>query len=173
MAQLDQWDGPDHATPLSPLGEKQADGLVEELARLPIERVLVSPFRRARQTAELAARLHNHEHQVIHDLRERDSGDWAKHRRDPDIAHKICTWDYVPPNGESAGQAATRALRSLSKLGGDHNTIVFAHGRVLANVLAVLDRVDLSLPIQVLPNCEVFERQVATAEWRKLFEALP
>ncbi|MBZ0137488.1 MAG: histidine phosphatase family protein [Planctomycetes bacterium] len=54
LAQLEQWPGPDPETPLSALGERQADGLASKLKDLPIQRILVSPYLRARQTAERA-----------------------------------------------------------------------------------------------------------------------
>ena len=52
------WDGPDHARPLSGKGRRQAEGLVHLLADRPVQRVLSSPYVRCVQTVEpLAEKL--------------------------------------------------------------------------------------------------------------------
>lgn len=209
LAQLNQWTGPDADTPLSPLGERQAAELAPQVAELPIQRVLVSPFLRARQTAERAmanrglaplavpdpfapsdpfgpsasapgkgsgtsASLRSQTpFLTVADLRERHSGDWLRFPQDEAMKRKLATWDFVPPGGESIQQAARRGLRALAELDGDHNTIIFAHGRILAGVLAVLDGADLRQPIHALPNCVALARQVAQGVWRELAESLP
>lgn len=181
LAQLNQWTGPDADTPLSPLGERQAAELAPSIAELPIERVLVSPFLRARQTAERAMAnrglvplaVPDPISLVINDLRERHSGDWLRFPQDEAMKRKLATWDFVPPGGESIQQAARRGLRALAELDSNHNTIIFAHGRILAGVLAVLDGADLRQPIHALPNCVALARQVAQGVWRELAESLP
>ena len=195
LAQLDQWDGPDSETPLSAEGEKQASGMAAELAALDIQRVLVSPFLRARQTAERAmvewvqapstvpepekgtgtfASLRSQSpFQIVDDLRERNSGDWlANFRREQAINDKMAIWDFVPPNGESIKQAAARAIQALHDLDSDEHTAVFAHGRVLAGVLALLDQRDLTEPIHALENCVVYPREIGPGAWRKLLDTL-
>jgi len=209
LAQLNQWTGPDADTPLSPLGERQAVELAPQVAELPIQRVLVSPFLRARQTAERAmaqrglaplavpdpfapsdpfgpsasapgkgsgtsASLRSQTpFLTVADLRERHSGDWLRFPQDEAMKRKLATWDFVPPGGESIQQAARRGLRALAELDSNHNTIIFAHGRILAGVLAVLDGADLREPIHALPNCVALARQVAQGVWRELAESLP
>jgi probable phosphoglycerate mutase len=199
LAQLNQWTGPDADTPLSPLGERQAVELAPQVAELPIQRVLVSPFLRARKTAELAlakwgqaplavpdpfapsekgsgtsASLRSQTpFLTVADLRERHSGDWLRFPQDEAMKRQLATWDFVPPGGESIQQAALRGLRALADLDGTHNTIIFAHGRILAGVLAVLDGADLGRPIYALPNCVALARQVAQGVWRELAESLP
>lgn len=210
LAQLNQWTGPDADTPLSPLGERQAIKLAPSIAELPIERVLVSPFLRARQTAERAMAKWGQAQKglaplavpdpfapvvpqtpsgkgsgtsaslrsqtpflTVADLRERHSGDWLRFPQDEAMKRQLATWDFVPPGGESIQQAAHRGLRALAELDGTHNTIIFAHGRVLAGVLAVLDGADLSRPIYALPNCVALARDVSPGAWRELAESLP
>ena len=51
-----RWDGPDLLRPLSPLGCRQAEGLVLRLEDCPVERILSSPTLRCRQTVEPLAR---------------------------------------------------------------------------------------------------------------------
>jgi len=50
------WDGPDRLRPLSPSGQRQAEGLVVRLEDYPIERILCSPTLRCHQTVEPLAR---------------------------------------------------------------------------------------------------------------------
>jgi 8-oxo-dGTP diphosphatase len=53
-----QWEGPDHARPLSAQGRKEALGLLVQLGDRPMGRVLSSPAERCLQTVEpLAGRL--------------------------------------------------------------------------------------------------------------------
>jgi phosphohistidine phosphatase SixA len=51
-----RWEGPDLRRPLSPLGRRQAEGLVLRLEDYPVERILCSPTLRCRQTVEPLAR---------------------------------------------------------------------------------------------------------------------
>jgi broad specificity phosphatase PhoE len=50
------WEGPDLRRPLSPLGRRQAEGLVFQLEDYPIERIVCSPTLRCLQTVEPLAR---------------------------------------------------------------------------------------------------------------------
>jgi 8-oxo-dGTP diphosphatase len=52
------WEGPDIERPLSKKGMRQAEGLVDMLARYPMDRIVSSPFVRCTQTVEpLAEKL--------------------------------------------------------------------------------------------------------------------
>ena len=51
-----RFDGPDLLRPLSPVGHRQAEGLVIRLEDYPVERILCSPAVRCRQTVEPLAR---------------------------------------------------------------------------------------------------------------------
>jgi phosphohistidine phosphatase SixA len=50
------WNGPDRLRPLSPVGRRQAEGLVFRLEDYPVERILCSPTLRCQQTVEPLAR---------------------------------------------------------------------------------------------------------------------
>jgi 8-oxo-dGTP diphosphatase len=50
------WRGPDVLRPLSPTGQRQAEGLVVRLEDYPVERILCSPTLRCQQTVEPLAR---------------------------------------------------------------------------------------------------------------------
>lgn len=54
--QRDAWEGDDRLRPLDDRGWRQAEGLVAQLARFPVERVLSSPYLRCVQTVEPLAR---------------------------------------------------------------------------------------------------------------------
>lgn len=84
----------------------------------------------------------------------------------------MAIWDFVPPNGESILQATQRALRVLHQHESEHNTIVFAHGRILAGVLAMLDQLDLAQPIHALDNCVAYERTIEPGTWARLLSIL-
>ncbi len=47
-----KWEGPDDLRPLSKVGRRQAQGLVDELTDVPIERIVTSPYVRCRQSVE-------------------------------------------------------------------------------------------------------------------------
>ena len=49
------WDGPDALRPLSPLGRRQAEGLVVRLEDYPVDRILCSPTTRCHQTVQRLA----------------------------------------------------------------------------------------------------------------------
>ncbi len=199
QAQTGEWDGPDQETPLSRLGEQQADALAPAVAELPVQRVLVSPYLRARQTAERAmakwglapqvpdpissgsgkatgtsASLQSQSpFQVVHDLRERVMGEEYRRRYyEPEVSIKLATWDFTPPNGESIVVAAGRAIRALAVLDGPHNTIVFAHGRILAGVLTLLDGADPSAGVEPIANCAPVTRELPVGAWASLVEKL-
>jgi probable phosphoglycerate mutase len=98
--------------PLTELGRRQGARLAEALAGERPARVFTSPLRRARETAELVARLAGAGIEVDERLVELDYGewdgrpigdvsaeDWASWRRDP---------GFAPPGGESLRQVAAR-----------------------------------------------------------------
>jgi phosphohistidine phosphatase SixA len=49
------WEGPDVERPLSKKGRRQAEGLVDMLARYPVVRIMSSPYVRCAQTVEPVA----------------------------------------------------------------------------------------------------------------------
>jgi broad specificity phosphatase PhoE len=185
QAQTGHWTGPDHETPLSPLGEQQADALSPSLPHLPIQRVLVSPYLRARQTAERALAVPEKgpgtsaslrsptPFQIVHDLRERFMGDEYRLRyHEPEVNRNLAIWDFRPPGGESVLDAAGRAIRCLANLDTGENTIIFAHGRILAGVLTILDGADPSAGVYPIDNCAPVMREVEAGHWGVLARGL-
>lgn len=173
LAQTGEWTGSNEETPLSSLGVNQAKAMAENLAALPVHRILVSPYTRARQTAEHAARLIDLEHQIVDHLHERQVGpDWKRWHNDPELKPRLNEWEFRPPEGESTRDSALRAVRVLHELESEHNTIVFAHGRILAGVLTALDEADTSGPILALENCVAHERTIEPGTWGRLLTSL-
>ncbi len=173
LAQIKQWPGLDADTPLSPLGEKQACDLASKIADLPIQRVLVSPYLRARETARHASARVKIEHEIVHDLRERFAGeDFRARYFEPEVNRSLAVWDFRPPGGESVLDAALRGIRCLAEIEDQRNTIVFAHGRILAGVLTILDALDPSAGVYPLENCVPTLRDLPAGTWRELASRL-
>jgi 8-oxo-(d)GTP phosphatase len=71
------WTEPDHLRPLTEEGFLQAEGLVEQLQGLPIDRVMSSPAVRCRETVELLARTRSLPLELEESLAEGTAGDRA------------------------------------------------------------------------------------------------
>ncbi len=136
--------GRDIDVPLSDLGERQSRALGRWFGRLPAEQrpsvVLTSPYRRARQTAELLmaeARLHDDRVALVVDerLREKEFGSLnrftkagilAKFPHEASLRAEIGKFYYRPPAGESWCDVILR-LRSVL----DHIHLHYPDERVL------------------------------------------
>jgi len=123
--------------PLTPAGEANAAALKPLLADRRIAHALVSPRRRARDTARLAGVV---DPTVTEDLAEWDYGKYegrttAEIRQD---RPGWTIWNGDPPDGETAaavGQRADRLLQRIAALLPDGDVLVVGHGhfgRVLA-----------------------------------------
>jgi len=119
--------------PLSPVGRRQAEQLVDVLKGLVVDRVFCSPLSRARETCELAG--FGSRATLCEDLREWDYGDYEGltleqiRASDPDWN----LWRGGCPGGESPAQVSARADRALEALTapGTNLVLVFAHGHLL------------------------------------------
>jgi alpha-ribazole phosphatase len=173
VAQVSTWPGDDPEVPLSPRGVEQARALAKGVSALPIERVLCSPFVRARETARHLLADSRHEPTFVSDLRERFAGEWSKiFHRDAAMQAQLAQWEFRPPNGESVRDAALRGLRALAEHEREAHTLVVAHGRILAGVLTLLDGRDWCKGVKSLENCVLAQREVAPNTWARLVENL-
>ncbi len=115
---------------LSDDGRAQAGALAARLAGVAFERIISSPLRRARQTAEIlaAAMRQSADLSVDRRLAEMDYGAWEGltyaqiHERDGDRRR---AWEADPagiacPGGESADEVAARARDFLTDLLAEH-----------------------------------------------------
>jgi broad specificity phosphatase PhoE len=121
---------------LTPDGEAVAARLREPLAEQAFVRVLTSPRRRARRTAELAGFAAA---ETDDDLAEWAYGDYEGlttpqiHESDPDWS----VWTGVTPGGETSEQVAARLDRVVAAARqAEGRTLVFAHGHSLRALAA-------------------------------------
>ncbi|MFV6029072.1 histidine phosphatase family protein [Streptomyces sp. NPDC056264] len=149
---------------LSETGLRQAEAAARVLAaRGPVRAVVSSPLRRARQTAEAAARRLGLEVQVDEGLTEADFGAWegltfaeARERHPAEMAAWLASPKAVPGgNGETFASVARRAAlardRLLARYEGQ-TVLVVSHVGVLRTLLrlalgappATLFRMDLA-----------------------------
>ncbi|MHB8325130.1 MAG: histidine phosphatase family protein [Candidatus Dormibacteria bacterium] len=131
--------------PLTPAGEEQAIRLRPRLAGLNFVWVVVSPRRRAIQTAELAGFKGHLE--VDPRLAEYDYGQYEGLTA-AEIDGRRPGWELWRdgcPGGESPDQVLARAQRLLMEWGlpPDGNSVLFGHGHVLRAVAAAY----LGLPV--------------------------
>lgn len=161
---------------LSAGGRHEARSSARILRDAPIERVISSPLRRARFTADLVAGargLEVHEHP---DLREIDRGDWAGltfaelEERDPG-AHR--RWldaplHTRPPGGESLGDLAERVRLALvatiedAPQGPPRTAVVTAHGWVVRTLLCAA----IGVPYDAADRLRMRTGSVHAIVWR-------
>jgi broad specificity phosphatase PhoE len=118
--------------PLIDGGRERAKSLAAVLAGRSFALVLVSPLRRARETAEMAG--FGGVAERCQDLREWDYGEYEG-LTTPEIRVKRPDWNLWSdgcPGGERPEQVGERADRVLERAGGaDGNVLRFAHGHIL------------------------------------------
>jgi probable phosphoglycerate mutase len=122
-------------------------------------RVVSSPYRRARQTAEQIAASTPLDIVVEEDLRERSYGDLAGQPYDtprPDY-DPAAYWGWRPPGGETLEEVVVRVGRVLDRLAHDavgRDLVVVSHGAVM---IALWRHVtgDWSAPRRVVRNAGV------------------
>lgn len=118
-------------------GRRQARALGSLLQGQRFARVMTSPLRRARETAELAGLGVGAE--VIDELREWDYGDYEG-ATTRDIRAKVpgwLIWTCAVPNGETLAQVGARAERVIERARAvDGDVVLFAHGHILRILIA-------------------------------------
>ncbi len=150
---------------LSLLGERQGEAAAAALANLPIDAIYASPLARARQTAEVIARVLRLEVRLDDRLREIDIGIFQDRLRDEVESlypKELSEWllgdaDYAVPGGESRRQLARRgreALESIARTGHRH-AVVVAHGGVLVSSIKSLLDIPLREPPLALENASI------------------
>jgi broad specificity phosphatase PhoE/ribonuclease HI len=110
---------------LTELGAAQARAAAQRLAHraVPIGAIVTSPLRRARRTAEEAARATGAPVRVDDDLRETDFGAWegltfaeVSQRWPEEMREWLASSDAAPPGGESFADVDTRVMAALARL---------------------------------------------------------
>ncbi|HWP66602.1 MAG TPA: histidine phosphatase family protein [Candidatus Limnocylindria bacterium] len=123
--------------PLTETGRRQAREAAEFLRRYCAPALLVSsPFRRARETAEIIGEVLDLPLAIEDDLRERNYGEYAGRPYDtarPDF-DPAAYWGWRPPGGETLEEVAVRVGRALDRISmrADHrDAVVVSHGAVM------------------------------------------
>lgn len=133
---------------LSPLGMRQAEALGQAVSRRAIAHVYVSPFERARHTAEIALAGLGLPLTVVDDLRELSLGEWEgctveEIRTRPGDPYARWVRDPVqcpPPGGEPLADVQARVLRAVEGITAAHpngdDVLIVSHGGVISALLA-------------------------------------
>lgn len=134
--------------PLTPLGQRQIAFWAEELALVPLRRILCSTLQRCRDTARIIGSRHPHTPVTPSDaFREISLGRWEGltpaevEERFPgayaERGRRLA--DYCPQGGESFRMLARRvlpALRDILPQNNEDNVLLVAHGGVIRVILA-------------------------------------
>lgn len=129
--------GQEPNAPLTPEGEQQAIRLADQLASLPIERIVSSPYTRAIQSiAPLAQRLKlsivNDQRLAERVLSTSDVGDWMSALRASFDDQELCF-----PGGESSRAATQRAVAVLDGVlaHSARTSVIVTHGNLMTLLL--------------------------------------
>ena len=123
-------------TPLSPLGERQAQWAASRLATLDVERIVSSDLQRALATAKALGDLTGMEVEVDPRVREVSNGDWTNlvpeeiGERWPEMLEEYRSGvDVARPNGERWADVRARVVPAVEELLSDgRRTALFTHG---------------------------------------------
>jgi 2,3-bisphosphoglycerate-dependent phosphoglycerate mutase len=133
--------GPAPEAPLSERGREQAQALADFLAAHSIDRVVSSPYLRARQTIEPFAARAGLEIGVDARLRERGvvhdpGGEWREI-----VRASFADLEHPAPGWESAREAVGRGRAALDAAlaAGDQLRVLVTHGQLMSLVLQTLD----------------------------------
>jgi probable phosphoglycerate mutase len=149
-------------TPLSELGQQQAQQLAQRFQNIPITKIICSDYLRAQQTAAPLHASNQSSFSLQPLLRERNFGD-LRGKTYAEINADLFAEGYVPPNGETYQQFVARInLVWEFILTSYHNTtgslIVMTHGLVLRELIKQHLTVDeLMLPLLNFQNTCITE----------------
>ena len=130
--------------PLSDLGRAQAKALGRALRGYRVAAAYVSPFRRARETAEVALAGTGLPVTPVEELRELSLGEWEgctvdevrAREGDPYRAWLLAPHDCPPPGGEPLDAVSARVRAAIERISASHpngdDVLVVAHGGVIS-----------------------------------------
>ncbi|MEV7396325.1 histidine phosphatase family protein [Aeromicrobium sp. NPDC092404] len=178
----------DADVPLSDTGQKQAEAVADWLGDLPDDQrpdvVVVSPYLRTRQTAEIA--LKSIDVPTVRDERLRDRelgildlhtvhGIKSKFPEESERRARLGKFYYRPPGGESWADVLLRIRSLLRDVAEDHpeeRVLFFAHDAVVSlfrYVLEGLDEEELMTTAKQSPiaNCSISSWQWGDEGWER------
>jgi len=144
--------------PLNDRGRRQAHLLAIRLSKVPIRAVFTSDLARARETAEIVARLHNLDPIANAALRERYAGQFQGLTFEELTNNHAETWRRVrlenatPPGGESLFQVAQRAVPAFQAIiegYKDQCVAIVSHGGTLNLLIASILGLPLGQPARI------------------------
>ncbi len=156
--------------PLSPRGRADAEAVALAFSPAhPVDAIISSPLRRARQTAEPFARIFRLPLEVNEALIEQDMGvfagkTYAEAEADPAYERdKSRRWGWVPPGGESYSAIANRLRPFFARLDErrESRIVVVTHAVTLRLILALLRDILPAYPTTLARNAEIFETDYA------------
>jgi broad specificity phosphatase PhoE len=129
---------------LSPRGRAQAEALGRALGSYRVAAAYVSPFRRARETAEIALAGTGVPSITLDELRELSLGEWEgctvdevrARDGDPYRAWLLAPHDCPPPGGEPLDAVSARVRVAVERIAAAHpngdDVLIVAHGGVIS-----------------------------------------
>jgi len=148
---------------LTEIGVRQAEQAAAWLARRPIRHIVVSPLKRAVQTAEIIGRRLGLDYMIAEELREIDCGA-LEGRNDLEawqaFQHVVFSWfagdlDAAFDGGETGHSAMQRFARLMQALpDGEGDTLLIGHGGIFAfGLFKLCSELNLAAPRDFyLPN---------------------
>jgi len=132
------------SVPLTPLGREQAGQAAALIAeQFAPQRVVASPFARARETAEIVAAAFGLEVELEAALREQSFGVFAGQPYEAllgDAAyHEGPRWHWRPEGGESLIDVSARVVPAFERLAREsagRDTVIVSHGGVMLTLCA-------------------------------------
>lgn len=146
---------------LSDVGRRQAELAAEALVGTPFLRLVVSPLRRTRETAEPAARrlgLHPELRREVAEVF--DPAMPAEARRAMIGPFMASRWSDQPPHLSAWRERVLGALRELATAAGPGNVLVVSHYVAIAAAIGAALGDDRVVPMPV-PNCSITVVEVA------------
>ena len=146
---------------LSPNGKKQAQALAKKLSDKGIESIFSSPFRRARETAEILSKELKCTVKIIEEIKERNryahlTGMKKSHaaKKHPEHVEKLKDHMYGVKGGEDYDKFKERIMRTFEKLAAEpYDTIaIVAHGGPIGCILREILNVEAKIG-----KCACFE----------------
>nr|WP_251027392.1 MULTISPECIES: histidine phosphatase family protein [unclassified Exiguobacterium] len=151
--------------PLTKQGQNQADALADFFKTIPVDRIVSSPFRRARETILPLATLHDCPVEIEDQLQERilsisPLSDWRTA-----LQQTFVDLDLRFPGGESSRETMERMSSVLEEalLYPARHTVLVTHGNAMALLLKSIDSTFSYEDWNRLRNPEVY-RLVQTSE---------
>jgi len=163
-------------TDLSDLGREQARKLGKKLINIPIDLVISSNMKRAKETAEIVFSGRNIKTILTPDLKEFSFGKYEGKSREemiremgPETMDKFWSHEYLDfsfPGGEKKIDVRERAVKAVERYINDDNlktVAVSTHGGIVRELVQYAAK-EKARPLKV-GNCAMFEIKIENGVW--------